>query len=79
MLKIKAYVWSSEHPHPGNSYGLAQSRVRLTFCLPGLRGPLSIKRLAAMCAPTTFTDWKDFSHPTLKLFKKLPASLYNPS
>lgn len=49
---------------------------------PTTRGPLSIERLAAMCAPTTFTDWKDFSHRS-QAFQKLPASFsnstYNPS
>lgn len=40
--------------------------VRRFASLVELPGPLSIKTLAAMCAST---DWTDFSHPTLKLFK----------
>lgn len=46
--------------------------------LTELRGPLSIKTLAAICALTTFTDWNGFSHPTLKLFKSSPLPFQQP-
>lgn len=65
------------YPGAEHSYGLAQLRVPSSPRLQELRGPLSIKRLAAMCAPTTFTDWKKFFTPHSQTFQKLPAPFYN--
>lgn len=53
MLKIKD-VRSSEHPHPSNSYGLAQSRVPSYVLPPRATRAVIDKKISGHVRPNDF-------------------------